>query len=362
MKVLIVFNHPAPYKVRMFNELAKLVDLTVLFERTKAKDRPIEFYKDNKYDFNHIFLKSGYVGNEGNVSSAVKKYIKEHHQEYDLIVMNGYSHLAEIKAINFMAKHNIPFSLLINGGVKKEKEFFLKRKIKASLVKKASYYMSPCKEANEYLEFYGADPAKIYAYPYSNLSKEDIITLPVDKNAIREKYGLPKDRIIFVTPGMFIKRKNNLQLMKLFFERDDILLLIGEGKEIASYHKFMLNNVTDNIILLPYMEKESLFEVLSSCNVLVSLSKFDIYGHTILEGFANGLPVVASNKIVSALGFIKDGENGYIVPLEDKDYIHDCLTKAVDLDSKNCLKTVKELTFDKSAQRLAEIFSEIKNG
>ena len=359
MKVLIVFNHPAPYKVHLFNELAKLCDLTVLFERAHAKNRPLEFYKDNKYEFNHIFLKHGYVGNEGNVSGAVKKYIKEHHQEYDLIVMNGYSHLSEIKAINYMHKNNIPFSLLINGGAKREKEFFLKRKYKTNLVKKASCYMSPCKEADDYLVYYGADPSKIYSYPYSNLSKEDIVRLPIDKKTIRKKYGLPEDRIIFVNPSMFIKRKNNLQLMSLFYERDDILLLIGEGKEIGKYHDFMLENKTDNIILLPYKEKESLFELLSSCDVLVSLSKFDIYGHTILEGFANGLPVVASDKIISALGFIKDGYNGYIVPLDNKDYIHDCLTKAVDLPSENCIKTVKELTFDQGAKRLFEIFKEI---
>ena len=68
MKVLIVFNHPAPYKVRSFNELAKHVDLTVLFERVKANDRPDIFYSEDQYAFNAIFLKDGYVGNEGSIS------------------------------------------------------------------------------------------------------------------------------------------------------------------------------------------------------------------------------------------------------------------------------------------------------
>ena len=57
MRVLIIFNHPAPYKVNAFNELAKYVDLTVLFERTKAKDRPDSFYAANVYQFKHEFLK-----------------------------------------------------------------------------------------------------------------------------------------------------------------------------------------------------------------------------------------------------------------------------------------------------------------
>ena len=49
MRVLIIFNHPAPYKVEAFNELSKYCDLTVLFERTKAKDRPDSFYAANEY-------------------------------------------------------------------------------------------------------------------------------------------------------------------------------------------------------------------------------------------------------------------------------------------------------------------------
>ena len=61
MRVLIIFNHPAPYKVHAFNELAKYVDLTVLFERTKAKDRPDSFYSANKYEFKNMFLKDHYL-------------------------------------------------------------------------------------------------------------------------------------------------------------------------------------------------------------------------------------------------------------------------------------------------------------
>ena len=114
MRVLIIFNHPAPYKVSVFNELAKYVDLTVLFERDKASDRPDSFYAHNHYDFNHIIFKKGYVGTEGSTSNEVRNYLKRHHNEYDAILMNGYSHLAEIKAIRYLAKHKIKFGLLIN--------------------------------------------------------------------------------------------------------------------------------------------------------------------------------------------------------------------------------------------------------
>ena len=79
-----------------------------------------------------LTVTDGYVYNEGSISNGVRKYIKENHDKFDQIVMNGYSHVAEIKAIKYMRKHNIKFSLLINGGIGKNKEFFLKREIKKS--------------------------------------------------------------------------------------------------------------------------------------------------------------------------------------------------------------------------------------
>ena len=48
MKTLFVFNHPAPYKVHVFNILSELTDIQVIFERRTAKDRPNSFYANNE--------------------------------------------------------------------------------------------------------------------------------------------------------------------------------------------------------------------------------------------------------------------------------------------------------------------------
>ena len=71
MKTLFVFNHPAPYKVHVFNELAKLTDIRVIFERKTAKDRPDSFYADNEYNFPVIFLKSKGFGKENTATSEL---------------------------------------------------------------------------------------------------------------------------------------------------------------------------------------------------------------------------------------------------------------------------------------------------
>ena len=358
MRVLIVFNHPAPYKVRIFNELAKYVELAVLFERNRAKDRPEAFYVANEYNFENITLTDGYVYNEGSISNGVRKYIKENHDKFDQIVMNGYSHVAEIKAIKYMRKHNIKFSLLINGGIGKNKEFFLKREIKKSLISTASFYMSPSKKSDEYLIQYGANKDNIYRYPYSNLSKRDMKTTGIDKDTVRRIYGLPVDKKIFVNASQFIDRLNNLKLLSLFKDREEFLLLIGEGNEIEKYNKFIKKNNMTNVMIMPFKRRNELFKILKVCDVFITLAKEDIFGHTTLEALANGLPVISSDKVMSSLEYIKDGENGYIVSLDNDQQIIIAIEKAPSLSKEKALESAKNNTYESCGKRIAEILEE----
>ena len=298
MKTLFVFNHPAPYKVHVFNELSKLADIQVIFERRAAKNRPESFYKQNLYNFPVIFLKRGAFSDENTYTGELRKYIKLHHQEYDTIVMNGYSTFAEMKAIRYMIKNHIPYVLQINGGVIK-KENKLKKKIKTYYISHAAKYFSPCTEADKYLIYYGAKKENIFHYPYGNYFSREIIEKPLtrnEKDAIRRKHNLPLNRL-FVNASQFIERKNNLQLISLFKNREDSLLLIGAGNEKETYEKYIKDNNINNVILMNYLDKGPLFEILSSCDCFITLSREDIFGHTTLEAMVNGVPVISSNKV-----------------------------------------------------------------
>lgn len=355
MRVLIIFNHPAPYKVNAFNELAKFVDLTVLFERTKAKDRPDSFYADNNYQFNYIFLKDGYIGKEGSISSNVKNYIKKLHHEYDVILMNGYSHVAELKAIKYMAKHHIKFGLLINGGVIK-KENCIKRRYKTKYISKASFYLSPSKTSNDYLEYYGANKECIYNYPYCNISSKEIVMPSIEeRETIRKKYQLPLDRNIFINASQFIERKNNLELISLFKDKIDHLVLAGEGPLKEKYESYIKDNKLDNVHILPYLKKEDLFALYRASDVHISLSKEDIFGHTIIEALACSLPVVASKNINSALEYVKNDENGYVVDINNIEQIKSSIDKALNLSKDKARESIKDNTFEKSAEAIYNI-------
>ena len=356
MKTLFVFNHPAPYKVHVYNELAKLTDIRVIFERKKAKDRPDTFYADNEYNFPVIFLKNKGFGNENTATGELVKYIKKHRNLYDVIVMNGYSTIAEMRAIRYMIKHHIPYVLQINGGVIK-KDSAIKKQLKTYFISNAYKWFSPCKEADEYLIHYGAQKKMIFNYPYSNIFDSDVLSKPASletKAKIRKKYNLPEGPL-FICASQFIKRKNNIQLMSIFKERSETLLLIGSGKEKESYVEFIKKNNIKNIILMDYLNKKDLFEVLKSGDYFITLSREDIFGHTTLEAMANGLPVISSDRVVASKDLIVNGENGFLVDINKEEEIKKALDNASSLNPMKAIKTAKKNTTECSAKRLHDL-------
>ena len=362
MKVLWIFNHPAPYKVRLFNEINKDpdIDLDVIFERTQAKDRPKAFYNINEYNFHVEFLKHGYFGNENSFSSGIKKYLKKNHGNYDLIIMNGYSKIAEMRAIKYLKKHKIDYCLYINGGIVHQESKF-KRKLKTKYVSSAKWYLSPCPEADEYLLYYGAKKENIYHYPYSTLYESDIISKSLnehDKMIIREKYQLPSG-MLFVNASQFIERKNNMQLIKIFEKRDEKLLLIGDGPELKQYQDYIKENDIKNVFLLPFKKKGELFEILKACDCFITLSKEDIYGHTINEALSNGLPVISSDKVIGSKHLIENGINGYLVSLDDEEQIIKALNSITPIMIRNAIEKSKEYTIENSAKVHLKLFKEL---
>ena len=347
MKVLIVFNHPAPYKVRLFNELAKVFDLEVIFERNKESNRPDDFYNTKEYNFKYTILRHGYFGEDNSYSGELKKIIKKRHKEFDLIIMNGYSKICELRAIRYMKRHHIPFTLYINGGLIKE-ESNRKRKFKSYFISSASSYFSPCEQADEYLLYYGAKKEKISHYIYSTVYEKDILNKPLSKEEklkLREQYNLPKGDL-YISASQFIKRKNNTQLIDCFKGLDATLLLVGSGEQKEEYEAIIKENNMNNVIIYPFLKRDELFSLMKCTDGFITLSSEDIYGHTTNEAFAMGLGVLSSDKVVGSRHLIKESENGFLVDLSSKNEIIEKIKELKNIPSENALKTARDNTIE----------------
>jgi hypothetical protein len=318
MKVLWLFNHPAPYKVDFFNLLGSKVDLTVLFERTSEKGRPHSFYYEKAKSFKEIFIPAFPFGQYNNISSYPIHYLKHH--DFDIIVINGWSSFSEMQTIRYLKKNNIPYIFAINGGIPKIEEPAWKRTLKTHYVPGAKAYLSPDTRSSQYLVYYGADPAKIFLYPYSTVFQSEMPAHPLsldERYALRKKEGIPGNEL-FVSVGSFIKRKNELQLLRIWKSQpeDRVLLLIGNGPQKKTYLRYIKDNHLSNVKIMAYKPHGEILHYFALANASLFLTKEDIYGHVVNECLSQGTPVIASGNANAALKLINQDQNGRLVELE----------------------------------------------
>ena len=361
-KILIVFNHPAPYKVAFFNELAKYYDLTVIFERNKEKSRNKKFYYETKYNFKTVHIKGFPFGNMNFVSGGVKNHLKNN--KYDLVIMNGWRQNAERRGIKYLNKHHIPFVLYINGGIIKARELSLITKIKTKYISSAAYYFSPDKESNKYLVYYGANCEHIFNYPYATISESEILANPIsseEKVIMRKNKNIVGSKV-FVSCGQLIKRKNYFELIKRWsnLPSDFILLIIGDGKEKRRYLSYIKKHNLTNIKLLGFMSRKEIFEYYRLSDAFIFPSKEDIYGHVINEAMSQGLPIISTPNVNAAKHLIRDGQTGYIIPSINSNEFTESLSKILDTDTFfNCTNEAKENTLEKMVNKHIEELEEI---
>lgn len=361
MKVLWLFNHPAPYKIDFFNELGKKVDLTVIFERTTEGDRNKAFYYEKAISFKEIILSSMKFGDYNNFYPRILSEIKKN--PADIIVVNGWSTLTEMKTIRYLQHHKIPYIFAINGGIAKEIEPAWKKRLKEKYLPGAKMYLSPDEFSSGYLAYYGVNPQAIVLYPYSTIYASEIASKPLnaaEKQALRSEKGIPGRRL-FLSVGSFIPRKNDKELLGLWAKmpKEDTLMLIGDGQEKEDYERIVAEKNLTNVVIHPYLPHQEILHYFQMADASIFLTKEDIYGHVVNECLSQGTPVVASDKSNSAKNLIQNGKNGWLVPLSDEATILKALNSEFTEEmNQNALDTASNNTLEIMAKRHEEIFKE----
>lgn len=357
--VFFLFSHPAPYKVNLFNGLAKSLDLTVFFERTLGKYAQQQYIPTSQWQFRYRMLKGIKLGKENHLSFEVIQHFKHH--RYDAIVMNGYASLTEMVTILFLQRMKIPYYLYVNGGVIRQDpwwRFILKKR----LISKAKGYLSPSPLVDPYLVHYGAKREAIFHYPYATIFANEVLPTPLTKQeklSLRKTIGLPLEGDILLAVGQFIPRKNFFPLLKAWekIPKDRNLVLIGDGKEKRRYERWMQTHHLTHVILKPFQPKNLLLSMLRASDGFILLSKEDIYGHVINEALSQGIPVLTSDKVVSGQVLIKPEKNGLILPLLALDHLPKAVHTLLQIKNPEAsLQIARENTIEQMVKAHLEFF------
>ena len=316
MRVMYLTNIPSPYRVAFWEVLGTQCDLTVVFEDTNEKDRYWEVAPGK--NFKSVFLDGFSVATQFHINFGIVKLIKQY--KYDVVVISGYNSPTDMRAINYLSRHNIPFIFSADGGFPKRDENPFIRDMKHHFLTASALNMSSGTMCDKYFKSYGVKEEAIRRFNFSSVSKYDLeapISLPARVNTLKKKYGLKEKVVIGV--GQFIPRKGFDILLDAWGHvnlKDTSLILVSGGPDEKLYKRMIAEGGLQNVVLQGFMPKAKLFELYRISDLFVFPTRYDIWGLTLGEAMACGLPVISSPNAAAAHDLVLDGENGYIESLQ----------------------------------------------
>lgn len=359
-KVLFLTNFASPYRVHFFDELGKYMDVTVLYsDRVEdIKHRNAQWFEDGSGGFHPVQLKQTASVKDEWLCLDVLKWVKK---PYDAIVIGGYSSPTAILAMAYLRLRGIPFYMEVDGGLIRQ-EWKLKYFVKKSLVCLAKQWLSTGPHTTEYLVHYGAKAEAITEYPFTSLYEQDLLAGTVskeEKRALRQELGIPEENMILAI-GQFIHRKGFDILMQAASSvRPDAGIYIVGGEPTEEYKHLRQELGLTNVHFLGFQKKEQLAKIYKASDLFVLPTREDIWGLVINEAMAYGLPVVTTDRCVAGLDLVKNGVNGYIVPIEDAETLAEKLNQVLDGDMEKMgaasLEAIRPYTLENMAKTHWEI-------
>lgn len=363
LKILFLTNVPSPYRVLFFNELGKMCDLTVLYQKSESSERNSKWIAISENTYKSVFMEGKSTGVDNAFCPSVIKYIK---RNYNAIIICGNASPTEILAIEWCKLRHIPYCIEGDGAFVKKRNGF-KDLIKKHLISGGSLFFSTCAEHDKYYIHYGANCEKIKRYKFSSLLKKDILENVISdevKHKIRHSLGIREETMILAV-GQFIHRKGFDVLLKAAnkLSKDIGIYIVGD-KPTEEYLNIVEENSLNNVHFEGFKTKEELKKYYMASDLFVLPTREDIWGLVINEAMAYGLPIITTDRCNAGLELVQNGRNGFIVKTESPDELAARITcvinNSADMGS-NALETIQDYCIEKMAEDHIKILQEYVN-
>lgn len=190
----------------------------------------------------------------------------------------------------------------------------------------------------------------------------------VDKEQYKKDIGISPEKIMILSIGELIKRKNHEVIIRAIarIPNSNIIYAICGKGPLLNYLKSLSRrlDLTDCVLFLGF--RKDIPELCNVADISVFPSRIEGLGLAGIEAMAAGVPLVSSN-VHGILDYAKDGETGYALNPDDIDgfawAIHtlatDCNMR--ELMALKCKKAVEPFDIHNALRSMWDIYDEILN-
>jgi glycosyltransferase involved in cell wall biosynthesis len=311
------------------------------------------------------------------ISTDIMAFLKKALKDFDVVHAHEYRTYENIVLHHYAKKYDITYLLQAHGSLRRDDP---KRSLKwvydiffgYSLLKDASKViaLTPT-EAEQYMSM-GVPKEKIAIIP-NGIDLSEYAELP-PKGSFKKKFNIPEDRKIILYLGRIHKIKGIDFLIRAYAYlknkmnfKDAVLVIAGPDDGYLSEVKSLVHDlsVSNSVLFVGSLYGGDKLAAYVDSEVYILSSRYETFGMTVLEAYACGKPVIASD-VGGLKELIVDGETGFLFEAgnfkqmaEKIVYLLNNSDKAVEIGRKARILVEEKYSIDKVVDMIERLYSEV---
>jgi len=356
IKLLKIFNEPAPYMVDLHKYLSKNSE-----EHPELEYSGYFIFRSSSQKWSMIDTCKLLGMNVSKQSGLFKRFrnwfseIRPKIDYCDFVIIPGYSPIENFLTSLYCVLTKKPYGYHYDSWRRSKKSLgFLLSKF---FFRRASVLLAGgIRQRDFVIDHFGVSESRVLMAP-----------LTVDVSRFRMKSKREDRRIRIVCLGRLIYRKRfdvAIEAMKLLNEDPYVsekieLLVAGEGPELNNLRSQAQN--MDNIRFLGFVKEEDVPKILADSDILLHPASFEPWGLVVVEAMLCGLVTIVTQQ-VGAGDLIDNSIDGFVIDESSPELIRNLIMEIVS-DDEMCLKIgqkarnkiLEEWSFEKWDNPLREI-------
>jgi glycosyltransferase involved in cell wall biosynthesis len=301
-RVTVVSPEPTPYRAPLFDRIARHVDLTVLYAAATVAGRSWSVESNHP----HVFLR-------GRSVPGARRLLRHDYPvtpgiwhalaatRPNVVVVSGWSTFASQATVVWCRARGVPYVLQVESHDLDPRPAWrraVKNTVATRVIRGARSVLAVGSAARESALERGAREVRIFAN-----------TIDIER-WIRRADALtpsPHDDVLVLSVGRDVPDKG--------FD-----VLRRAAAEAAVRLEIVTGGLAEDELAQRYVDAD----------VFALLSRHEPWGVVVNEAAASGLPLVLSDRVGAAYDLLRDGENGFLVPVDDADAAASALRKLTD--------------------------------
>jgi glycosyltransferase involved in cell wall biosynthesis len=335
-RLAILASHVIQYQDPFFRLLAREagIDLTVIYCSPAGAD----VYRDEDMNSNlrwDLDLLQGYryeilhnFGFDDGYTRLINPGIVPHivQGRYDAVIfMMGWGSISSLLGIAACRGSGTPFYLFGDSSFPPgERSLFSKLRatfLRALFALADGFMVSGVLNA-AYYRHYGAPEDRFFLLPWAvdndRFTAAGVLE-PAERAAVRKRWGLEPDRVLFVFSAKLVERKDPMTLLHAYrsmrHRSRASLLFVGDGELRTKLEEFVREFSLENEVRFTgFVNQTELPTLYGVSDVFVLPSLYEPRGAVINEAMACGLPVIVTDRCGSIGDIVMEGDNASIYP------------------------------------------------